>query len=90
MAPGIRTGIGVINRGAGQIQVTYKHQPLYTFIEDQQAGQTNGQGFKDFGAVWTVSAVNASSSPGSSMSQVSLGDVEHTHAAARRWRAGGV
>jgi hypothetical protein len=37
-----------------------------------------------------VSAVNASSSPGSSMSQVSLGDVEHTHAAARRWRTRGV
>jgi hypothetical protein len=62
VAPGIRTGIGVINRSAGQIQVTYKRQPLYTFIGDQQAGQTNGQGFKDFGGVWTVATLKASSS----------------------------
>ena len=66
VAPGIRTGIGVINRGAGQIQVTSKHRPLYTFIGDQQAGQTNGQGFKDFGGVWTVAMLKASSSPASS------------------------
>jgi hypothetical protein len=56
----------VINRGAGQIQVTYKQQPLYTFIGDQRAGQTNGQGFKDFGGVWTVATLKASSSPASS------------------------
>ena len=66
VAPGIRTGIGVINRGAGQRQVTYKHQPLYTFIGDQQAGQTHGQGFKDFGGIWAVATVKASRSPGSS------------------------
>jgi predicted lipoprotein with Yx(FWY)xxD motif len=65
VAPGIRTGIGVINRGAGQIQVTYRSQPLYTFIGDQQAGQTNGQGFKDFGGVWTVATLKAPSSPAS-------------------------
>ena len=57
VAPGIRTGLGVIKRGAGQMQLTYKHHPLYTFIGDQRAGQTTGQGYKDFGGVWMVATV---------------------------------
>jgi predicted lipoprotein with Yx(FWY)xxD motif len=57
VAPGLRTGIGVIKRGAGQMQLTYKHHPLYTFIGDQRAGQATGQGYKDFGGVWMVATV---------------------------------
>ncbi len=59
VAPGIGKGIGVITRGAGRWQVTYKGHPLYTFIGDQKAGQTTGQGYKDFGGVWTVATVGA-------------------------------
>jgi hypothetical protein len=70
VAPGIRTGIGVINRGAGQIQVTYKHQPLYTFIGDQQAGQTNGQGFKDFAVSSSVADVDDAPGKGKRLSRI--------------------
>src|SRR2546423_12385269 len=34
--------------------------------EDQQAGQTRGQGFKDFGGVWLVATVKPPRSTGSS------------------------
>jgi predicted lipoprotein with Yx(FWY)xxD motif len=66
IAHSLGSGFGVINRGGGQMQVTYRQQPLYTFILDQLAGQTNGQGYKDFGGVWMVPALTAASSSGKS------------------------
>ena len=35
-------------------QVAYNGHPLYYYVSDQAAGQTSGQGLKEFGALWYV------------------------------------
>ena len=44
--------LGTIRRSDGKPQVTYNGHPLYTFLQDTKAGQTNGQGLTAFGASW--------------------------------------
>jgi predicted lipoprotein with Yx(FWY)xxD motif len=44
--------IGTTKRADGRLQVTYNHHPLYTFVKDTKAGQTNGEGVNAFGAAW--------------------------------------
>ncbi|HXE93758.1 MAG TPA: hypothetical protein VN544_08060 [Gaiellaceae bacterium] len=44
--------VGTTRRADGRLQVTYNHHPLYTFVKDTKAGQTNGEGVSAFGAVW--------------------------------------
>jgi predicted lipoprotein with Yx(FWY)xxD motif len=44
--------LGTTRRADGRLQVTYNHHPLYTFAQDTQKGQTNGEGLDDFGAEW--------------------------------------
>jgi len=44
--------LGTTKRGDGRLQVTYNHQPLYTFVKDTAKGQTNGEGLNVFGAEW--------------------------------------
>ena len=44
--------IGTTRRADGRLQVTYNHHPLYTFVKDTKAGQTNGEGVNAFGAEW--------------------------------------
>jgi predicted lipoprotein with Yx(FWY)xxD motif len=44
--------LGTTDRGHGVKQVTYNGLPLYGFIQDTNAGQTNGEGVKAFGAEW--------------------------------------
>ena len=44
--------IGTTKRADGRLQVTYNHHPLYTFVKDTKAGQTNGEGVNAFGAEW--------------------------------------
>ena len=44
--------IGTTRRADGRLQVTYNHHPLYTFVKDTKAGQTNGEGVNAFGAGW--------------------------------------
>ena|SRR5579884_2835247 len=43
--------LGRIHRGS-RWQVTYAGHPLYTYIGDDRAGQTNGEGVEAFGAEW--------------------------------------
>jgi predicted lipoprotein with Yx(FWY)xxD motif len=56
--------LGTVKRPDGTMQVTYKGMPLYTFAQDQTAGEAKGQGLKDVGT-WTVVKVSASSAPAS-------------------------
>src|SRR4051794_25215882 len=44
--------IGTTRRADGRLQVTYNHHPLYTFVMDKKAGQTDGEGVNAFGAAW--------------------------------------
>jgi predicted lipoprotein with Yx(FWY)xxD motif len=48
--------LGTTKRKDGKRQVTYKGHPLYYFIQDKKAGDTNGQDVDGFGAEWYVVA----------------------------------
>jgi predicted lipoprotein with Yx(FWY)xxD motif len=74
--------LSTVKRPDGSVQVTYKGQPLYTFAQDQAAGQTNGQGIKDVGTWMAVTvgapAANATSSTTSSSSAAPSSSSEGT------------
>jgi predicted lipoprotein with Yx(FWY)xxD motif len=61
--------LGTTRRSNGSLQLTYNKHPLYSFVLDKRAGQTNGEGNLAFGARWyAVSAkgtavVKASTTP---------------------------
>jgi predicted lipoprotein with Yx(FWY)xxD motif len=59
--------LGTVKRPDGTMQVTYKGTPLYTFAQDKQAGETNGQGIKDVGT-WSAITTSTSSTPPSTSS----------------------
>jgi predicted lipoprotein with Yx(FWY)xxD motif len=44
--------VGTTTRSDGSKQVTYNGHPLYNYVGDQKAGDTNGQGISAFGAKW--------------------------------------
>jgi len=44
--------VGTTTRSDGTKQVTYNGHPLYNYVGDQKAGDTNGQGISAFGARW--------------------------------------
>lgn len=44
--------LGTTRRADGRVQVTYKHHPLYLFVNDTKKGQTNGEQLNAFGGVW--------------------------------------
>ncbi len=46
--------VGTTKRSDGKPQVTYNGHPLYAFIMDKKAGDTNGEGFTAFGGRWFV------------------------------------
>ena len=56
--------LGTVKRPEGTVQVTYKGTPLYTFAQDKQAGETNGQGIKDVGT-WSAVTTSSSGTPSS-------------------------
>lgn len=59
---GVRASLlGRTKRADGRRQVTYAGHPLYTFVGDQKAGQTTGEGLTDFGAPWDAVAPNGRS-----------------------------
>jgi predicted lipoprotein with Yx(FWY)xxD motif len=62
--------LGTVKRPEGTVQVTYKGTPLYTFTQDKQAGETNGQGIKDVGT-WSAVTTSSSSTPAPSTSSSS-------------------
>jgi predicted lipoprotein with Yx(FWY)xxD motif len=44
--------LGTIKRSDGKAQVTYNGHPVYTFVMDKKAGDTNGEGVTAFGGKW--------------------------------------
>ncbi|MGO8870367.1 MAG: hypothetical protein ACLQPH_03020 [Acidimicrobiales bacterium] len=53
------TALGTIVRPGGELQVTYRGMPLYTYVGDTGQGTASGQGL---GGTWFVVPVSASSS----------------------------
>jgi predicted lipoprotein with Yx(FWY)xxD motif len=53
VAPGVMpkgpVALGTVRRPEGQLQVTYKGLPLYTFSGDKKPRQVKGEGLKDVG-----------------------------------------
>ena len=51
--PGVKASLlGTTRRSNGTVQLTYNKHPLYTFVLDKKAGQTNGEGNVAFGGKW--------------------------------------
>jgi predicted lipoprotein with Yx(FWY)xxD motif len=46
--------LGVIKISGGQSQAVYNGHPLYEYVKDKKAAQTNGQGISQFGGDWYV------------------------------------
>src|SRR3954470_22223628 len=44
--------IGTTKRSDGKPQVTYNGHPVYSFVMDKKAGDTNGEGVTAFGGKW--------------------------------------
>jgi predicted lipoprotein with Yx(FWY)xxD motif len=59
--------LAVVKRPDGTTQVTYKGEPLYTFVQDAAPGETKGQGVKDVGT-WTVTTTSTTATTGGSTS----------------------
>ena len=55
-------GLSVVRRPTGQMQVTFRGGPLYTFTGDKKAGDANGEGFKDVG-VWHAASPQRATTP---------------------------
>jgi predicted lipoprotein with Yx(FWY)xxD motif len=47
-----RAKVGTIRAANGRRQVTYSKHPLYSYVGDTKAGETNGQGLNQFGGKW--------------------------------------
>jgi predicted lipoprotein with Yx(FWY)xxD motif len=61
------SAVTTTKRSDGRPQVDYHGHPLYTYIGDQKAGDTTGQGVNAFGAPWyAVTATGAQASGGGS------------------------
>ena len=71
--PSVGTGlqasaVGTTKRSDGKPQVTYHGHPLYTFVGDNKAGDTTGQGINAFGAPWFAVTSSGNQASGSSSS----------------------
>jgi predicted lipoprotein with Yx(FWY)xxD motif len=61
-----RSDVGKTIRSDGARQLTYHGHPLYTFVNDKKAGETNGEGVNAFGGYWfAVSPAGTKVAPGS-------------------------
>jgi predicted lipoprotein with Yx(FWY)xxD motif len=72
--------LGMVKRPDGSEQVTYKGMPLYTFAQDHQAGQANGQGVKDVGT-WSAATTSSASSSSAAGSSSGAGSSETSNGA---------
>ncbi|HEY3765319.1 MAG TPA: hypothetical protein VGL44_09195 [Gaiellales bacterium] len=62
---GAIAGLGTVMRpDDGEMQLTYKGLPLYTFAADRAPGDAAGNGFKDVGT-WQAATVGAAAAPAS-------------------------
>jgi predicted lipoprotein with Yx(FWY)xxD motif len=68
-----RSLIGIVRRSDGRLQVTYNHHPLYEFVADREAGQTNGQEWKQFGGAWYVLSTGGSKVDGDNPASIDGG-----------------
>ena len=50
--PGVTGRLGTITRSDGSVQATYDGHPLYTYVGDTAAGQTNGNKLNLNGGLW--------------------------------------
>jgi outer membrane biosynthesis protein TonB len=63
--------LGTSKRADGTTQVTYNGHPLYRFVKDQNAGETNGQGVTAFGGSWFAVTVGGNQAGHQSSSKAS-------------------
>ena len=57
--PAGRVALTTVRRPNGTLQVAYRGEPLYTFVQDKKRGDVKGEGFKDVG-VWHAAVVGSS------------------------------
>jgi predicted lipoprotein with Yx(FWY)xxD motif len=57
--------LGTTKRKDGTLQVTYAGHPLYTFVEDESAGEANGNESNAFGGKWSALDESGSAVAGS-------------------------
>ena len=53
-----RVALTTVRRPNGTLQVAYRGEPLYAFVQDTKRGDVKGEGFKDVG-VWHAATVGA-------------------------------
>jgi predicted lipoprotein with Yx(FWY)xxD motif len=53
-----RVSLTTVRRPNGTLQVAYRGEPLYTFVQDTKRGDVKGEGFKDVG-VWHAAKTGA-------------------------------
>ena len=53
-----RLALGTVRRPNGSLQVAYRGEPLYTFVQDTKRGDVKGEGFKDVG-VWHAATIGS-------------------------------
>lgn len=57
--------LGTAKMSNGKLIVTYAGHPLYRYVGDEAAGDTNGQGSNNFGAKWWVVSMTGQAITGS-------------------------
>jgi predicted lipoprotein with Yx(FWY)xxD motif len=81
--------LGTITRSDGTKQVTYDGHPLYYFVGDSAAGQTNGQGSDNFGAKWWLVAPSGAKITGTDTAAAAPAPAPATSSAPSSSNAGG-
>ena len=77
--PGVSAKLGSLTRANGAGQLTINGMPVYTYVGDTMAGDTNGEGLDSFGGHWWLVApdghaiTGAPGTPGSSTASSSAG-----------------